>query len=173
MASEEPSQGDRIQRMMLPALRLASDHEINSKFLVRAITEDNVLRDELRYTNEELTERPPGAAVPPARNNAQWTIVHLQRAKLLQKVRREVYTITDRRRDYLAKDPVKITFQDLHQFKEYRQLRKAKVKTPGGEVEVAVPDERDEVEETLSSKADAFPSNNCRARGSTINTFAG
>jgi hypothetical protein len=157
MTLEEPSWEYRVQAMMLPALRLASRREINSKTLVSASMEDEVLRQELRYTNEELTQRPPGAAVPPARNNAQWTIVHLQRAKLLEKVRREAYTITDRGRDYLAKNPAKITFDDLRQFEEYRQLRKAKVITPAGEVEVAVPDEDDESEENLPSKADAFP----------------
>jgi Mrr restriction endonuclease-like protein len=154
---EEPSWEDRVQAMMLPALRLASRHEINSKILVKAIIEDKDLREELSYTNEELTERPPGAAVPPARNNAQWTIVHLQRAKLLEKVRREAYAITDRGHDSLAKNPPKITFDDLRQFEKYRQLRKAKVITPGGEVEVAVPDEHGDSEEAFPSKAEAFP----------------
>ena len=54
--------------------------------------------------------------------------VGLGRARLIQKIRKEAYTITDRGREYLAKNPAKNSFDDLRQFDEYRQRQKAKVK---------------------------------------------
>ena len=158
MAIEEPSEGVHIQAMMLPALRLASQDEINSKTVVRAITEDRALREELGFTDEKLTETLPTGRMTRARNNAQFAIVHLGRARLIQKFRKEAYTITDRGREYLAKNPAKISFDDLRQFDEYRQRQKAKVNTPAGEVEVAVPVEVDESEEeALPERAGTFP----------------
>ncbi len=106
-----------FQTMMLPALRLASREEVNSKAIVRAVAE------QFKLTDEDLTELLPGGSQTRATNRAAWAIVYLQRAGLIQRVRRGVYTITDRGSDFLAKNPAKIGTADLRQFSEFRRFR--------------------------------------------------
>jgi hypothetical protein len=146
-----------IESMMLPALRLASIGEINSKAAVRAVSEDRIFREEFSLTDKELAEPLPNRSFTRIRNNAQFAIVHLQYAGLLLKFSPEVYIITDRGRGLLAQIPTKITFDDLRQFPEYVQALKRKVKTPTGEVEIAVPGEDDELEEAVSSRIEVPP----------------
>jgi hypothetical protein len=146
-----------IESMMLPALRLASIEEINSQVVVTAVSDDEIFRQEFNLTDEELGQSLPNRSFTRIRNNAQFAIVHLQYAELLKKNRPEAYFITDRGCGLLAKKPTKITFDDLRQFPEYVQALKRKVKTPTGEVEVAVPDENDELEEAVSSTVGGSP----------------
>jgi hypothetical protein len=148
-----------IEAMLLPTLCLAaSKREINSNVVVEAIREDAIFRRQFNLTDEELAELLPNRPFGRVRNNAQFAIVHLGRAMLIQKVRPEAHIITDRGRGFLEKNPTKISFDDLRQFPEYL---KRKVKTPTGEVEVAVPNEDDELEEAVSTVASspeaAFP----------------
>jgi restriction system protein len=103
-----------FQSMMLPALRLASRGEINSKAIVLAVAQ------EFKLSDEDLTELLPGGSQTRATNRAAWAIVYLQRAALIERVKRGVYTITNRGREFLEKNPVKIGIADLRQFQEFR-----------------------------------------------------
>ena len=106
-----------FQAMMLPALRLAAREEINAKAIVRAVA------DQFKLTDEDLTELLPGGSQTRATNRGAWAIVYLQRAGLIQRVRRGVDTITDRGSDFLSKNPAKIGIADLQQFAEFRRFR--------------------------------------------------
>jgi len=55
------------------------------------------------------------------------------------------------------KESSEISFDDLRQFAEYRQRQKAKVNTPGGEVEVVVPNEHEELEQLRTEAVSSLP----------------
>ena len=132
--------------MMLPALRLASREEINSKTVAKAVAE------EFGLTDDDLTKlNSPRSSLTKVRNNAQFAIVHLRSAGLIALVRPEAYAITERGRDFLAKNPSKISVSDLREFKE---SRKGTPRTRTDEIKDA---EKDGKLEGAPSKSDALP----------------
>jgi len=95
-----------FSQMILPALRLAAREEIDTEAVVRAVAQEFNLTDE--DVNELLTKgKSKQTRATRATNMASWAIVHLQEEKLIQRIRvgPNAYTITDRGRDFLAKNP--------------------------------------------------------------------
>jgi restriction system protein len=102
------------QTSMLHLLRLASDGaEHTLKDAVPA------LADIFHLTNAERTELLPSGQQAVFHNRVAWANTYLKKAELLRSPRRGVFTITDRGKSVLAKNPQKIDLKLLEQFPEF------------------------------------------------------
>jgi restriction system protein len=108
---------------MLHLLRLASDGaEHTLKDAVPA------LADIFRLTNAERTELLPSGQQAVFHNRVAWASTYLKKAELLRAPRRGVFSITDRGKSVLARNPPKIDLKLLEQFPEFLAF-KAKSRT--------------------------------------------
>jgi restriction system protein len=113
------------QTCMLHLLKYASDGaEHTLKDAVPA------LADIFHLTDAEKTELLPSGQQAVFHNRVAWANTYLKKAELLRAPRRGVFTITDRGKSVLAKNPPKIDLKLLEQFPEFLAF-KAKSKTAG------------------------------------------
>src|SRR6266403_1686884 len=102
------------QTCMLHLLKLASDGaEHTLKDAVPA------LADIFHLTDTERTELLPSGQQAVFHNRVAWANTYLKKAELLRSPRRGVFTITDRGKSVLAKNPPKIDLKLLEQFPEF------------------------------------------------------
>jgi restriction system protein len=102
------------QTCMLHLLRLASDGAEHT--LKDAIP---ALADIFHLTDAEKTELLPSGQQAVFHNRVAWANTYLKKAELLRAPRRGVFTITDRGKSVLAKNPPKIDLKLLEQFPEF------------------------------------------------------
>jgi restriction system protein len=111
------------QTCMLHLLRLASDGAEHSlKDVVPALAEI------FQLTDAERTELLPSGQQAVFHNRVAWANTYLKKAELLRSPRRGVFTITERGKSVLAKNPPKIDLKLLEHFPEFLAF-KAKSRT--------------------------------------------
>lgn len=114
-----------FQTLMLPVLEAAgSEESINSVELRRRVA------SALALSEEDLAEMLPSGRQSTFANRVAWANVFLQRALLIEPVKRGVYRITARGRDVLGSSPSRVDMKYLEQFQEYREWRQNE--RPGG-----------------------------------------
>jgi restriction system protein len=106
-----------FQTLMLPTLRLATAGEVRVRDLVGR------LATEFGLTEDDLAERLPSGRQTTIVNRVSWAVIYLTKAGLLGRMRRGVYTITDRGRTVLANPPPKIDIRFLSQFEGFDAFR--------------------------------------------------
>jgi restriction endonuclease Mrr len=137
------------QTCMLHLLRLASDGAEHAlKDAVPALT------DIFQLTDAERTELLPSGQQAVFHNRVAWANTYLKKAELLRSPRRGVFTITDRGKSVLAKNPPKVDLKLLEQFPEFLAF-KAKSKT-GGEGDNSQPPPAAAIETPLESLEAAY-----------------
>jgi restriction system protein len=106
------------QTCMLYLLRLASEGaEHTLKDAVPA------LADIFQLTDAERTELLPSGQQAVFHNTVAWANTYLKKAELLRAPRRGVFTITDRGKSVLAKNPPKTDLKLLEQFRNSWRLK--------------------------------------------------
>lgn len=106
------------QTVMLPVLRAAAGGEVRVSEAVEK------LADEFALSDEERAELLPSGRQPVIYNRVQWAKTYLTRAGLLEPTRRGHFTITDRGRQVIAKNPDRIDNDYLSQFEEFKEFRR-------------------------------------------------
>lgn len=110
-----------FQTMMLPLLSFANDEaEISTKEAI------SFLSQYYNLSEEEISERIPSGYQTKLYNRVSWILVHLERAKLIEKTRRGFYKIATRGLNLLNKNPEKIDIKTLNQFPEYVEFKNTK-----------------------------------------------
>jgi restriction system protein len=137
------------QTCMLHLLRLASDGSEHT--LKEAVP---ALADTFQLTDTERTELLPSGQQAVFHNRVAWANTYLKKAELLRSPRRGVFTITDRGKSVLAKNPPKIDLKLLEQFPEFLAF-KAKSK-PVAEIDHAQPTVPPAIETPLESLETAY-----------------
>jgi len=110
-----------FQQIMFPQLEMLADEEIHT---VRELHEP--LADHFSLTQDERQEMLPSKTQSRFRNRVQWSKIYLQRAGLLENVRRGYFQITDRGKEVLSSGIEKIDLSFLTQFPEYNEWRTSK-----------------------------------------------
>ncbi|MCS6892916.1 MAG: restriction endonuclease, partial [Rhodovarius sp.] len=105
-----------FQTVLLPVLQALAQGERH----LAEMTED--LAAQFRLTPEERALRLP-SGMPRFRNRVGWAVAYLHRARLIERVARGVYRLTERGRSVLAAPPERITIAFLRQFPEFAILR--------------------------------------------------
>jgi restriction system protein len=137
------------QTCMLHLVRLASDGaEHTLKDAVPA------LPDTFQLTDTERAELLPSGQQAVFHNRVAWANTYLKKAELLRSPRLGVFTITDRGKSVLAKNPPKIDLKLLEQFPEFLAF-KAKSRTVA-EIDRAQPTAPSAVETPLESLEAAY-----------------
>jgi restriction system protein len=103
---------------MLPVLRAAANGEARIGDVVRQLS------DEFGLTAEERDEILPSGKQTTISNRVHWAKTYLTKAGLLQSTRRAHFTITERGRQVLAKQPGRIDNNYLSQFEEFIEFRR-------------------------------------------------
>lgn len=131
----------KFDALMLPLLEAAADgkeHRISD--LVSAIA------DSLKLSEADRTE-PMASGHSRFRNRVYWAKLYLSQAMAIDTIRAGVFTITQRGRDLLERNPSRITVEDLMAFAEFRAFRAKsgsdthKVRRADGDVTVTVPED--------------------------------
>jgi len=110
-----------FQSLMLPVLRAAADRDISAADLRSRIAA------ELRLTEADLAEMLPSGRQTTFANRTAWANVFLQRARLLEKVSRGIYRITDEGRKVLVEQPERIDMRFLERYPAYVEWRQRSV----------------------------------------------
>jgi restriction system protein len=107
-----------FQTLMLPVLRRLSDGKEHALRELVAATSD-----EFGLTSDERAQLLPSGTQPLMTNRVAWAKTFLQKAGLVEPVRRGVARITSRGAEVLAKKPTRIDMKFLEQFPEYVAFR--------------------------------------------------
>jgi restriction system protein len=109
------------QTIMLPLLRFAGDGKVHSK---REAVEE--LAKEFKLSGEEIKELLPSGKQPLFDNRVAWARTYILKASLIESPSRGHFTITERGKQVLSKNPAKINIKFLDQFPEFVKFRKVK-----------------------------------------------
>ena len=90
------------------------------------------IADDFGLTDAERAELLPSNTQTRFVNRLCWAKIHLERAGLLARVRRGVFTISDAGRKALAENPTAIDLEYLGQFESYRAFRQQRSADDGG-----------------------------------------
>lgn len=124
-----------FQTLMLPVLKgVASADTITSVDLRECVAAA------VGLSPDELAEMLPSGRQTTFANRVAWANVFLQRATLIEPVKRGVYRATDRGRDVLRSEPARIDMKFLEQFPEYRQWRNIGERSTNGQERVEASD---------------------------------
>ena len=128
------------ETLMLPVLKLGNQGVVSFKEAVAKLSDD------FNLTDEERDETIPSGPEPLIKNRTGWAITYLVKAKLLQRPKRAHFTITDRGKECLAKNPVSISRKDLEQYPEIIEFlhkkKKSSPEKPTPDDLVSTPEER-------------------------------
>lgn len=119
------------QTLMLPVMRLASDGK-EHKF-AQAI---ELLAEEFGLTDDERNELLPSGTQGLFGNRVGWARSYLKQAGLLNAPRRGFFTISDRGRILLAKNPDRIDTSVLEQYPEFIEFKNRRKKKDEGASDV-------------------------------------
>ncbi|MBN2023683.1 MAG: restriction endonuclease [Pirellulales bacterium] len=108
-----------FQALMLPMLQFSADGAEHTTKEVRS-----VLAQQMGLTPEECEELLPSGQQPRFSNRVAWAKTHLERAGLLQKIRRGVFAITDAGKRALDNPPDRIDIRWLFQFPGFADFRR-------------------------------------------------
>ena len=104
--------------LMLPVLRAAADGAIAAPDLRRRVASD------LGLSDAELAEMLPSGRQTTFANRTAWANIFMQRAGLLEKASRGVYSITEEGRRVLAEGPSRIDMRFLERYPAYAEWRR-------------------------------------------------
>ena len=110
-----------FQSLMLPVLRAAANGEISSADLRDAVAR------ELGLSERDLAEMLPSRRQTTFVNRTSWANVFMQRAGLIEKVRRGLYRISQEGRNALATNPSRIDMHFLEEYPSYVEWRRRSV----------------------------------------------
>jgi plasmid stability protein len=141
---------------MLPILKRCADGEEHPLALLRA-----QLAGDLGISPEDTKEKLPSGTQTRYENRIYWAAIYLHRAGCLERVRREVFKITERGQKTLGDQPEKITIKLLNQFPEFKVFHQGKAAVSATEVSAgpspgAVTDDTQMPEETLENSYQAL-----------------
>ncbi len=108
-----------FEAFLLPVLRAYGDGRDLPTVEARARVATAMGLDEA-----DLAERLPNSPQRRATNRINWAQIYLQRAGLLERLRRGVYKVTDRGRGLLQTSPTTLTMTDLGRYPEFRDWRR-------------------------------------------------
>jgi len=120
-----------LMRPLLVAMQDGQDHPIKQ---VRA-----QLAAEFNLSDDELAELLPSGRAKTFSNRVGWATTYLYRTGLLERPKRSVYRITERGRDVLKSNPIRIDLKVLAQFPELKQFQEAKGDTSDAPAAAAAP----------------------------------
>jgi restriction system protein len=106
-----------FQSLMLPVLRAMPEGDVNSVDLRARVARAVGLND------DDLAQMLAGGRQTTFTNRVAWANVHLQRAGLLDKVRRGTYRLSEQGRRVLRNAPQQIDLRFLEQFPSYVEWR--------------------------------------------------
>ena len=112
-----------FQTIMLPLLKLAAD---GSEHSIRNAIEK--LADDFNLTEEERKTLLPSGRQPTFDNRVGWARTYMQKAGLLEYVKRGYFRLTDRGQKVLAGNPKNINITFLERFPEFNEFRSRKKK---------------------------------------------
>lgn len=111
------------ETIMLPLLKILGDKK---EHLLSEVIEE--ISETFRLTEKEKKELLPSGTEPIIRNRVRWARLYLERAGLLESVRRGSYRITEKGLRVLQEAPSKIDVKYLKRFPEFVKFRKSKEK---------------------------------------------
>lgn len=106
---------------MLPVLKLASDG--NEHKFSKAVEE---LADEFNLSTEERNELLPSGSQAVFHNRVGWARSYLKQAGLLASPKRGFFTITQKGKELLAKNPSRVDASTLEQYPEFIEFKNRK-----------------------------------------------
>lgn len=109
-----------FQTLMLPFLELTADGHEHTAAELR-----EPLADQHELSEAERLQKLPSGAAKVFNNRVAWAKIHLERAGLIENVRRGVFRITDCGRRVLGDKPDQINLRYLDQFAGHREFRSA------------------------------------------------
>ena len=121
-----------FQTLMLPALRASALNEIAVADIRKRIA------GELALTLADLTELQPSGKQPQFVNRTAWAIFYLERAGLLERLKRGVYRASPAGQKVLNENPSKIDLGFLEQFPQYVEWRHKTPTTIAGAADIPV-----------------------------------
>jgi restriction system protein len=126
------------QTLMLPVLKLASDG--NEHKFSKAVEE---LADEFNLSTEERNELLPSGSQAVFNNRVGWARSYLKQAGLLASPKRGFFTITQKGKELLAKNPSRVDASTLEQYPEFIEFKnRKKEKGEEDEAELTSPSEQ-------------------------------
>ena len=136
-----------FQLLMLPVLKvLSGGGETPLSEVRKRIAETE------RLTLEDSRELLPSGRQPVFTNRVSWAVMHLERAGLLERVRRAVYRLTEEGERLLSRTPSHIDMNLLRQYPCYSEWRQANTPSPGKDTAPETPEEAlDRAAQQLSS----------------------
>jgi restriction system protein len=102
------------QKFFLPVLRIAGDKKDHSYGEMYSL-----VAKEFNLTEEDRAELLPSGTARKFENRVAWTITYLSKARLLDRVARGVFRISERGRQVLQKNPTELNNKFLRQFPEF------------------------------------------------------
>ncbi len=113
------------QKFFLPVLRFAGDGKNHSYGEMYA-----AIATEFKLTDEDRAELLPSGTARKFENRAAWAITYLSKARLLDRVSRGIFRISERGEEVLKKKPAGLNNKFLRQFSEFVEFtRGAKIPT--------------------------------------------
>lgn len=123
------------ETLMLPLLRIGEAEKRGDVSLLDAIAK---LAAEYKLTDEERKELLPSGGTFKFSSRVAWARTYLQKAGLLESTRRGHFTITERGKEILKKNPPRIDNKLLSQFEEFREFQGKSKKKIKGENDIRV-----------------------------------
>jgi len=108
------------ETLMLPLLRIAGEADGREVSVVSAV---EILADQFKLSEPDRRELLPSGGTFKFSSRVSWARTYLQKAGLLEAVRRGHFRITERGRDILRGKPARIDGELLSQFKEFREFQ--------------------------------------------------
>jgi restriction system protein len=134
------------QTLMLPTLQVACD---DNEHRFRDVVE--ALAIQFGLTDEERSELLPSGQQPLFTNRVGWARTYLKHAGLLDSPRRGFLRITQRGRDLLAENPVRVDLALLRRFDEFVDFQsRRRINADAASVEAPPTDSEETPEDTLS-----------------------
>lgn len=140
---------------MLPVLKALSDAVEAPVSTVR----ERVATAE-GLTSEDVREMTPRGRKPVFMYNVGWAVIHMERAGLLERIRRGVYRVTDEGTRLLSRTPSRIDMKLLQEYPRYAEWRRRRNKQSSdkGAVPWRREDDTETPEETLDRAVDQLNS---------------
>ena len=137
-----------FQSLMLPSLRaLASGDETPIANVRARVAESESL------SAEDLREMVPSGRQTIFTNRVSWAVIYMERAGLVERVRRAVYRLTDEGERLIRKDPARIDMNVLREYPKYVAWRIVSTPQEESKSKTKPTDSTDTPEEALEHAA--------------------
>ena len=120
-----------FQALMLPALEALSDGDETSVSAIR-----NRVAESEKLTLEDVRELYPNSRQPVFTNRISWAVIFMERAGLVERVRRAVYRLTEEGKRLLAQSPAQVDLDVLRTYPAFLE-RPKNANTPSTRKDIA------------------------------------